>query len=47
MTNAQYASYLNVSGYVPKDGHNFLRHWGDTAAAARGTPGVSILCGPF
>ncbi len=27
VTNAQYQTFLNESGYWPKDGKNFLKHW--------------------
>ncbi len=31
VTNAQYKSFLDASGYAPRDPHNFLRHWRDGA----------------
>lgn len=27
VTNAEYKSFLDLSGYAPKDAQNFLRHW--------------------
>jgi formylglycine-generating enzyme required for sulfatase activity len=27
VTNAQFKTFLDASGYVPADSHNFLRHW--------------------
>ncbi|MET1023528.1 MAG: SUMF1/EgtB/PvdO family nonheme iron enzyme [Pseudoxanthomonas sp.] len=27
VTNAQFKAFLDASGYVPADAHNFLRHW--------------------
>jgi formylglycine-generating enzyme required for sulfatase activity len=32
VTNAQYAGFLNSSGYAPLDTHNFLRDWVSPAA---------------
>jgi gamma-glutamyl hercynylcysteine S-oxide synthase len=31
VTNAQFKSFLDASGYGPADAHNFLRHWTDGA----------------
>lgn len=31
VTNADYKAFLDASGYVPADRHNFLRHWVDGA----------------
>ena len=38
VTNAQYARYLQASGYEPKDSHNFLRHWNTTGSSGRAVP---------
>lgn len=31
VTNAEFKTFLDSSGYAPADGHNFLRHWIDGA----------------
>ena len=31
VTNAQFAQFVDASGYLPRDAHNFLRHWIDGA----------------
>ncbi|MFC3579262.1 formylglycine-generating enzyme family protein [Sphingomonas hylomeconis] len=35
VTNAEFATFVDASGYAPADTHNFLRHWTD----GRPTPG--------
>jgi gamma-glutamyl hercynylcysteine S-oxide synthase len=34
VTNAQFQAFLQASGYLPADAHNFLRHWVDGAPPA-------------
>jgi len=34
VTNAQFAAFLDATGYAPADGHRFLAHWADGRPAA-------------
>eukprot|EP01044_Picomonas_judraskeda_P004378 COSAG03_NODE_384_length_8325_cov_50.332726_9_plen_240_part_00 len=40
MTVEDYEAYLKRSGYVPKDGHNWLKNWDWSHSGRRGVPAV-------